>query len=64
MDIEFKKPNWNDHRRSITIWISQDEKELHDLLRDEYGVAMSKEMKKAVLRRMQEIREQVVKEIA
>ncbi len=53
-DIKFKS-NWRE-RESITLWLTPKDKALYKLLRDEYSVNVSLEMKKAVTRHLEALK--------
>lgn len=61
-DIAFKS-NWRD-RESITVWLSPSDKALYKLLRDEYDVRVSEEMRKIISRGLNSLKETVIKRSA
>jgi len=46
--------------RNITVWVREEDRALYDLLKTEYGVDISQEMRKAIVNRLQFLKDQVV----
>lgn len=57
-DIEYSS---RPEKKPITVWVSEDEKELYDLLAREYDIKVQKEMSKAMVKRLQYLRDTVIK---
>lgn len=51
-DFSYKK-----RTRTITTWVSDSDKELYNLLKNEYDVRVSKEIYKAMVEKLHELKE-------